>query len=177
MMTALYVMIAMGYSPARIDAVWTAAYNRMNQQSDVWFENGDFPRVIQLLRFQRAAFPRDYEVTTNLGWMLENVEEREEATKVYDRYLAENPQDPDAALPLAQQAFLKKDYTRAAAIASRHLSPQAHPNLWRIAANSYDRLGQFAKSRDTWIEYLKHHPDDLAAQRNLARVTEKIPKG
>ncbi|MFQ3588273.1 MAG: hypothetical protein SNJ76_11510, partial [Fimbriimonadaceae bacterium] len=50
--------------PARVDAIWNQMIGRFNVQNDRWFEDGDFPRNIQLLRVMNGLFPDDWEVAT-----------------------------------------------------------------------------------------------------------------
>ncbi|CAN1498378.1 hypothetical protein MCEMSE15_00413 [Fimbriimonadaceae bacterium] len=153
--------------------VESAIYNRLNQQADIWFKDGDYPKIIQMLKIQNGFDPADYEAATNLGWLLESIEKADEATEVYDRYALLNPNDPDAALPRAQQHFLKRRWKEAAAAGEKFLTAKAHPNLWRIVANSYERLDEFKKSRGIWERYLKLHPNDASAKARLATVKKK----
>ncbi len=153
--------------------VETAIYNRLNQQADIWFKDGDYPKIIQMLKIQNGFDPADYEAATNLGWLLESIEKPEEAAEVYERYAVSNPNDPDSALPRAQQHFLKRRWKEAIAAGEKFLTPKSHPNLYRIVANSYERLKEYKKSRATWERYLKLHPDDAPAKARLATVIKK----
>lgn len=178
------VLIGQTATPANAPAIDSlidvAVYNRLSTQGDVWFEDGDYPRVIELLRYQVELYPSDYDLATNLGWLLESTERPEEATKVYTAYAKRNPNDPDALLPEAQQYFLKRQYDKAVRVAIRGLdgpnAKRAHPNLYRIAANSYERLGKFAESERIWDRYLKLNPDDVSAKNRRATVRKKQGK-
>jgi tetratricopeptide (TPR) repeat protein len=154
-----------------------AIYNRLSGQADVWFKDGDYPKIIQLLRMQAEMFPNDYETWSNLGWMLENIDEDAKASATYKEYAKRNPKDPDAILPEAQRLFMARKYKEAIAIAEPALSPKAHPNLWRITANSYERSGQFAKSAAIWKRYLKLNPNDEPAKNRLRTVESKAAGG
>ncbi|MDX2066095.1 MAG: tetratricopeptide repeat protein [Fimbriimonadaceae bacterium] len=184
--TLSLILVGQSAKPApkpapKIDAlIDVAVYNRLSTQGDVWFEDGDYPRVIELLRYQVELYPSDYDLATNLGWLLESTERPEEATKVYIAYAKRNPNDPDALLPEAQQYFLKRKYDQSLAVALRGLNgpnaKRAHPNLYRIAANSYERLGKFAESEKIWDRYLKLNPDDASALNRRATVRKKQGK-
>ncbi|RYG48489.1 hypothetical protein EON79_04290 [bacterium] len=182
----LIAVLAIGSSsgtdpdPKRLDAIWDSAYNRINTQLDVWFDDGDFPRSITLLKGQRELWPKDYEVATNLGWMQENVEDNDAAIATYQRYRMENPEDPDGALPEAQMHFkraqFKRDpdgYNKAIALLAPAVGTPAHPNVYRILASAYERTQKFDDSIRVWKVYLGTHPGDLAAKNNLARVEKK----
>lgn len=163
-------------APDRQAAIWSYAQGRLDQQMDIWFEDGDYPKVIQLLKVEASAFPNDYEVATNLGWMQENVQDYPAAIKSYERYLRENPKDPDASFPLAYLYFRQKKYTQVPALlepASKR-TPPPHPNVFRTLAHSYERTNRLADSHRIWLSYIKIAPNDATAKVNLRRVEKKI---
>ena len=163
----------------REDAIWSFAQSRMDQQMDVWFEAGDYPKVIEVLHFERDMFPSDYEVATNYGWMQENVQNYDGAILAYQRFRRDNPNDPDGALPLAQLYFRQKKYTEVWPLLEPALkrTPPPHGNVWRILAHSYEKTKRLEDSRRVWQEYLKVAPNDAPAKVNLARVEKKISEG
>lgn len=160
----------------RTKAIWETAIERMNRQSDAWYEDGDFPKCIQNLRLTHLLSPDDYEVATNLGWMLENVHEWDEALSVYVNYRVRHPSDPDAAWPEANFYFMQKAYAKVPPILEPSIkSARAiHPNVFRTLAHAYDKLGLLKDAKRVWEDLLKHYPDDQAAQSNLKRVSNKI---
>lgn len=160
----------------RRSVIWDAAYNRLSDQSDLWFDDGDFPRIIQSLRFAYALYPNDYEVATNLGWMLQNIELHNEAIVVYTSFRRQNPNDPDASWPEANFWFRQGAYAKIPPILepSIRLAQKPHPNTFRTLAHSYDRLKLFSDSVRVWRALIKLTPDDLTAKRNLERVEGKM---
>ncbi len=123
----------------KVDAIWAAANDRMSTQIDIWFEDGDFPTVIQLLKIQQGVYPADYEIATNLGWMLENIEKYDEALATYIRYRRENPEDPDAALPEATFYHLKRAYAKVPPLLEPAIKRKPHANAYRILAQAYEK--------------------------------------
>lgn len=163
----------------RVSQVLDSLHVRMAKQADAWFEQGDFPKCIQNLRVLRSLFPSDYEIATNLGWMLENVHEWNEALSVYVSYKQGNPQDPDAAWPEANFYFMKKSYAKIPSLlepALKHASTP-HPNTFRTLAHAYDKLGLLKDSKRVWEQMVKTYPNDEAAKVNLKRVSDKIDSG
>ncbi len=169
----LVTAFASAQDSKRIDAIWEAANDRFTRQLDLWFEDGEFPIAIQLLKLQADLYPADYEIVTNLGWMLENVEEYSAAEEVYVGYRKGNPNNPDAILPEAEYWFRKKKYETVLALTTQ-VSDKAHPNAFRIRAHSFERLTKLKESQQVWKRYLKLAPNDSAAKMNLARVERKI---
>jgi tetratricopeptide (TPR) repeat protein len=160
----------------RVDAIWDFAVDRINRQTDDWFELGDFPRVINLVRIMYALYPADFEIATNLGWMLENIQKWDEALAVYIKYRTENPKDPDAAWPEANFYFAKKLYPKIPPILEPTLkmATHPHPNNYRTLAHAYERMDQLADAQRIWKIYLRLAPSDEPAKNNLARVEKKL---
>jgi len=146
----------------------------MAQQCDYWFEDGDYPKAVQLLRFRFELHPHDYEIATDLGWMFENVEEPVRAIQVYQTYRKNNPQDPDAALPEASYYLRKRMYDKIPPLLQPALSRNPHPNVYRTLAHAYERMERLKESESVWVTYLKRYPNDGAAKNNLARVRKKL---
>lgn len=157
-------------------AIDGAMRNRIADQTDIWFDDGDFPRIIQLLKALYEFSPTDYEVATDLGWMLENVEQYDAALATYVRYRKENAAMPDAAIPEANFYFMRRLYSKVPPILEKSIGPTLHPNGFRILGHSYDRLGMLNDSRRVWKLYTDRYPQDLRAKENLRRVEDKIKK-
>jgi tetratricopeptide (TPR) repeat protein len=156
-----------------VAAIWDAANDRISNQIDIWFEDGEFPMVIQLLHIQADMNPKDYDIATNLGWMLENVEEWDAAVAVYRNFRQANPGDPDAALAEADFYFRKKKYEPIPPLLSK-ITNKAHPNAFRILAHAYERLNRLKESQQVWKRYLSLAPKDEPAKNNLRRVERKL---
>lgn len=158
----------------RVAEIWKAADVRMNNQADIWFDRGDFPRALQVLKFRYAARPNDHELATTLGWMLENVKRDDEAVALYVRLRNKSAKEPDLAFPEANYYFRKKLYAKIPQILEPTLSQNPHQNSYRILARSYEKLGQYADAIRVLQMLLKRFPDDLTAKANLERVTKAL---
>ncbi|MEZ0325969.1 MAG: hypothetical protein ACAH95_08675 [Fimbriimonas sp.] len=174
---AAILTLASGFAgaqdPKRVAAIWDAANERISKQVDIWFEDGEFPMTIQLLRVQVDLYPDDYDVATNLGWMLENIEEWELAREAYASYRKANPREVDAALPEAEFMFRRKKYEEVLRLLGK-VNDKAHPNAFRILAHSYERLNRLSESQKVWKRYISLAPKDLTAVKNLERVEKKL---
>lgn len=158
----------------RQEAIFNAYDSRIVNQIDKWFNDGDFPRCIQILRINHELNPFDYETTTDLGWMLGNIERPDEELQIYIEYRKAYPNYKDAALPEATFYFMKKMYDRIPPILEPKMDMRPHPNNFRILAHAYERTGQLEKSKQTWERYLKLNPNDETAKNNLNRVLKKL---
>jgi tetratricopeptide (TPR) repeat protein len=162
----------------RIGAIWSAANERIGRQADAWFKVGDFPRTVQLLRFHYTLSPGDYEIATNLGFMLENIEQDDKALTVYIQLRTMNPSDPENAWPEANFYFKKKAYAKIPPILEPVIKDKdPHANNYRTLAHSYERMNMLGDSKRVWELYISKHPDDLPAKANLNRVLKKLKEG
>lgn len=161
---------------ARTDEIWGYADARVSRQIDQWFQDGDFPRAVGLLRYQAAYAPNDYDVATNLGWLLESMERDDDALAAYGEYRRQNPNDPDNRLPEAMLYNSRKRYAEVVEVLEPTLKGNPHPNVYRLLAKSYERLGKPEDAIRVWELQLKRFPDDAAAKANIARVRAKMAK-
>jgi tetratricopeptide (TPR) repeat protein len=161
-------------SPARMKLIEEAAYNRLTDQNDQWFSAGDFPRLIQNLRYVTLIWPHDYESATNLGWMLGNIKRYDEELAVYKTYAQNNPDDPDNTLPEANYYSRTRLYANIPPLLEPRLSHHPHPNVYRTLAHAYEHLNRLPDAIRVWKLYLAGHPSDSAGAMNLARDTKKL---
>jgi len=161
--------------PDRTNLILEMVRGRATQQHDVWFGDGDFPRAIQSIRVLHELFPHDYALETDLGWMLENVEDYGGAIAVYMNYRKAFPKDPEAYYPEAELYFRERLYTKVPPLIEPSLRLGIHPhaNSYRILAGSYERLGLFKDSERIWDTYLAFTKDDGQAKVNRNRVEKK----
>ncbi len=163
-----------GPDPARMDRIWEATFDRLAVQTDIWFEQGDFPRTVEGLRYVVALDPSDYENVTNLGWMLENINQYDDALAVYQKFKTDNPQNPDSPYPEAYLYFMRKQYEKIPSLLEPTLPQGPHANTFRVLAHTYERLERLEDSIRVWEAYIKLMPGDGAAPANLARVKQKL---
>ena len=161
---------------SRVDAILGFATDRLATQIDAMFDEGDFPAVVQLLRLQAEAFPSDYEVWTNLGWMQENVHQYDAALATYVRYNRQNPKDPDRALPEANFYFMRKLYAKVPPLLEPAIKGPCHPNAFRTLARAYDKMEMLPDALRVYKALVVRDPNDGAAKANVKRVEDKIAK-
>ncbi|MBS1706224.1 MAG: hypothetical protein JST40_10145 [Armatimonadetes bacterium] len=147
------------------------------RQIDWWFSNGQFPRLINYYRFRAELYPTNYDVATDLGWMLESVEENDSAEAVYLAYRDRAILDPDRFLPLGQFYFLrKKDYAKTVATLEPAIKVKCHPNNYRLLGQVYTKLEKLEDALRVYRQFLKEYPDDETAKANVAKAEERLKK-
>ena len=158
----------------RVDEIWGHATNRLVDQLDQSFEDGDFPFVISMLRVSFADEPKNYDTVTSLGWMLENVQEWEQAEDFYKQFRLDNPGNPEAAYPLGFFYYMRKRYTDAERVLEPTVKVAVHANTFRILAKCYERDKKYSEAIRIWEVQIKKWPDDLPAKANIDRVKKKM---
>lgn len=158
----------------RVDEIWGHATNRIADQLDQSFEDGDFPFVISMLKVSFADEPKNYDTATNLGWMLENVQDWAEAEEFYKQFRLDNPGNPEAAYPLGYFYYIRKRYSEAEQVLEPTLKVAVHANTFRILAKCYEREKKYAEAIRVWELQIKKWPDDLPAKANIDRVKKKM---
>ena len=177
MITGIALAAALSLGAPTLDRsayIMSVAGDRMVHQEDIWFQDGEFPTDIQVLRVEAEMYPADYDIWTNLGWMQENVHDWDGALSTYVRYRRSNPNEPDAALPEAFYYQSKKLYAKIPALLEPEIKHACHPNNFRILASAYEKQGMLADSERVWKIYLQRDPTDGAAKHNLDRVEKKL---
>lgn len=167
--------------PKRLGMIWNAANDRMARQADAWFKDGDYPRSVQLLWFHYELDPTNYENGTNLGWMLENIEQFDRALAVYIELRTSNPTEPDCAWPEANFYSQRQAFAKIPPILEPTIKDHdPHGNTYRTLAHAYEKLNMLADSKRVWELFLAKHPSDPtagAAKVNLNRVLKKLKEG
>lgn len=161
----------------REDTIWSAAHTRFSSQTDRWFDDGDYPRCIQMLRVMHEIWPADYDTTTNLGWMLGNVEQPQEEIAIYEAYRLAYPNDPEAAYPEGEFYYLKKQFDKVPPLIEHTLPQKPHPNSYRILAHSYEHLGKLQDSKRVWELLIATYPHEQAVETSkmhLRQIKAKI---
>jgi tetratricopeptide (TPR) repeat protein len=162
---------------ARLNEIWDHIDNRFIKQSDLWFERGEFPSCVALLKVQSAYTPDDFEIVTNLGWMLENIDRYPESRDIYLDFGNRHPMIGDAMYPLGLSFFSKKEYQNAINVLEPTLAKNVGPNTYRTLARAYEMLKKPNDAIRIWELELKKFPGELSATANIKRVKLKMASG
>lgn len=161
--------------PKRMDALWDVATSRMVRQNDAWFKFGDYPRIVRCLQYLHEIEPADLDTTSDLGWMLENIDRNSEALALYIDYREKNPTVAGAEFMEANFYYLKKLYSKIPPLIEPRIAAKHATQLtFRLLAHSYEKMNLFEDAKRTWETYLSLVPDDVAAQLNLKKVENKL---
>ncbi len=159
-------------------AILFSARERMSQQNEAWFHDGEYLAVIQNQTILVTLDPHDEETFSNLQWMYGNVEKYDWEWSIGKLFAIQNPTYSDAPYYEAQFLFLHHAYAKIPALLEPTLSRQPPPdaNIFRFLAHSYDRLGYVEDCVRVWDAMLKLHPNDGPAKANRAKAAAKLKR-
>lgn len=166
-----------GVSRARVSEIWDHIDNRVLMQTDIWYELGEFPSCVSLLRIQAAYSPDNYDACTNLGWMLENIERNDDALAVYLDFGKRHPNVGDAIFALGNAYFNMKDYKNSIKYLEPSLDKNPSENSYRILAKAYEKEGKPLDAIRIWELELKRYPKEQTPIANIKRVKAKLAAG
>lgn len=158
---------------SNVDQVFAAADEFMARQVDLWFDAGDFLVAAQLSGIRYAAYPSDYELLTNFGWMLENTSRGQQALELYMQFRKTYTEDPDRALAEATYYFIHKNFAPLPSLLEPVIDEACHANNFRMLARAYDRLGKLDDAIRVYEALVKRDPADQTAKANLEQLRKK----
>lgn len=174
---ALTKVSSEGFSNTRLSEIWDHIDNRVLMQTDIWYELGEFPSCVSLLRIQAAYTPDNYDVCTNLGWMLENIDRNDDALAAYLDFGNRHPNVGDAIFALGNAYFNMKDYKNSIKYLEPSLDKHPNENSYRILAKAYERDGRPKEAIRIWELELTRFPNEQTPIANIKRVKAKMAAG
>lgn len=161
--------------PSRMDRILLASLERTTMQKDYLFDDGDFPRVINILRWQCDMLPTGYELWTDLIWMYGNVEDRENQLGTAIEFRTLNPKWSEAWYPEAEIHYLRRNFIRVIPLLETSISlGRAHENNYRLLAQAWRRLGFTKEAIRVWEKMLESYPNDVRAKTQLDRAKAEL---
>lgn len=176
---AVITVSAFGQAPKateeqRLDSILYAVHLRTMADVDYWYDRGDFPRCIQLLRVHTTIFPEDYDAVRDLGLLLESTEQKAAALAAYIAYRRNNPSDPDGGLLEAFFYMRMKTYAKVPPLLEPYINRQPHPNVYRQLAHAYEKLEMLTDAQRVWKALIEAAPNEPGVQVNLNRVEKQL---
>lgn len=168
---------AMGQEDAAdVNEIVLSARNRISQNNDVWFRDGEFLPVIQSQNVLAEVNPHDEESWSNLEWMYFNISSIDMQWLVCRRFRQQNLNYADGPYYEAKLFYFNKSYAKVPALLepSLKMTPPPDGNVFRFLAHSYEKMGYYEDSLRVWDMYLKGNPKDSQAQKNRDKVAKSL---
>ena len=150
-----------------VDTLWN--------QTDAYWHEGDYPRIIALDRIITEADPQFLEAYSNGGWLMDSLGRTADAEANYLLGTRNNPHAEYAYWNLGFFYFNTPHNYPAAAQAFRHAVrlPDADLNDWKMLAHSYEKSHQWDLAVSTWEQTRARYPHGASVDRLLAEAVQK----
>jgi tetratricopeptide (TPR) repeat protein len=177
-LTAALVLVApvRAQDNDRVNQILMHAEIRASNEADAAFELGDYPTIIQNQKIRFELSPSDFDLATNLVWMLGNIENDGESLAYAKRYRILNPGSPDKGFAEAELYTRWKMYSRIPAVLEPDIKmvPPPHRNSFTMLSQAYIRMKMWEDAVRVLDVAIKHYPDELVFVRNRARALDAI---
>jgi tetratricopeptide (TPR) repeat protein len=158
------------------DGIVNKVVDELWETTDHYWHEGDYHRVISIIRICVEAdptFTEAYSVGAWLIWSLGDIQTADAFLK-YGLAHAPKAQQADMCYELGWQLYNTKRYTNALPYLQKAVALGAKNRLaYTILAHCYTRLKRYDESIATWKQVIKRYPDFQAAPKNLETV-EKL---
>lgn len=159
----------------QVDGITTRAVDKMWVQTDTYWHDGDYNRIVGLIRVIVEAEPTFSDAYANGAYLLWSMGDTAAADRLLQKGIKNTPKDWSLPFEFGRHLMTTKRYAAALPYlkkATTYKNAQVHP--YRELAHCYDRLGRLEESLATWRTVVKKFPSFSAGPPNLARVQAKV---
>ena len=144
-------------------------------QTDHWWHEGDYPRIIALDRIITEADPQFLEAYSNGGWLMDSLGRTRDAEVYYTLGTKNNPHASYAFWNLGFFYFNTTHDYAAAARAFKSDSQQVDSDLndWKMLGHAQEKSGQWDAAVATWHQIKARWPNGMSVDRLLRESEEK----
>lgn len=160
---------------AQADGITGAVVDRLWRQTDGYWHEGDYPRIVALDRIITEADPQFLEAYSAGGWLMDSLGRTADAEAYYTLGTRRNPRAAYAFWNLGFFYFNTTHDYRAAARAFRSDTRQVDAGLndWKMLGHAYEKAGQWDEAVATWRETKRRWPQGMSVDRLLRECLEK----
>ncbi len=160
---------------AQADGIAGAVVDRLWRQTDGYWHEGDYPRIVALDRIITEADPQFLEAYSTGGWLMDSLGRTGDAEAYYTLGARRNPRAAYGYWNLGFFYFNTKHDYRAAARAFKLDTRQADAGLndWKMLGHAYEKAGQWDEAVATWRAVKRRWPQGMSVDRLLREALEK----
>lgn len=162
---------------AQVDGLTSRVIDNLWETTDVFWHEGDYNRIVALLRVCVEAEPSFTEAYSSGAWLLWSMGDTPAADAFLEHGIQRAPVTKkwEIQYELGWHLFNTKRFAAALPYLQAAVKYPAAPSLpHKILAHCYDRLGRIAESAAVWRTVVRKFPEDRAGQSNLTRVEAKL---
>ena len=162
-------------SQVQVDGITARVVDKLWSQTDDYWHDGDYPRIVALDRVITQADPQFLEAYSNGGWLMDSLGRTADAEAYYKLGVANNPHAAYAYWNLGFFYFnTTKDYAKAAQAFERDTQQaDADINDWKMRGHAEEKAGQWDRAVATWRTIKAKWPAGLGVDRLLREAEEK----
>ncbi len=166
---------AQSQSQIQVDGIIARVVDKLWTQTDEYWHDGDYPRIVALDRVITQADPQFLEAYSNGGWLMDSLGRTTDAEAFYKLGITNNPHSAYAYWNLGFFYFnTTKDYAKAAHVFEMDTrQPDADLNDWKMRGHAQEKAGQWDQAVATWHTIKAKWPNGLGVDRLLREAEEK----
>lgn len=159
----------------QVDGIVGSVVDKLWRQNDIYWHDGDYPRIVALDRVITEADPQFLEAYATGGWLMDSLGRTKDAGAYYRLGTLNNPHAAYAYWNLGFFYFnTTHDYAEAArAFAQDTAQTDADLNDWKMLAHSQEHAGQWDAAVETWHKIKTRWPKGMSVDRLLHEAEEK----
>ena len=159
----------------QVEGILGGAVDKMWRQTDNYWHNGDYPRIVALDRIITEADPQFLEAYSTGGWLMDSLGRTQDAQAYYTLGTKNNPHAAYAFWTLGFFYFNTAHDYPAAARAFRKDTEQVDADLndWKMLGHSEEKAGQWDAAVATWRQIKARWPNGMSVDRLLREAEEK----
>lgn len=155
----------------QVDGITERVLDRLFEQGDRYWHQGDYNRIVALTRVAVEADPRAVESYANAAYLLWSQGDAPGADAFLRMGVKRNPGRYDLYTEMGQHLFRTKRYSDALPyLKSGTRYKNAPAPAWSSLAHCYERVGRLNDALATWRQIVKRFPAYRAGPTNLRRV-------
>lgn len=162
-------------SQVQVDGITARVVDKLWSQTDDYWHDGDYPRIVALDRVITQADPQFLEAYSNGGWLMDSLGRTADAEAYYTLGVTNNPHAAYAYWNLGFFYFnTTKDYAKAAQAFERDTQQaDADINDWKMRGHAEEKAGQWDRAVATWRTIKAKWPTGPGVDRLLREAEEK----
>lgn len=163
------------------DTILNDIANRLWEQGDKYWHDGDYQRVVGLGRIIMEIDPTDEEVVDSMAWLLWSMGDIKGADELLKYAISKAPKQGMLYANFGGHLYRTKRYEDAAKYLEQGIKVGGVTSAaYSFLGHTYSRLGKLKEAVETWRECVKRFPKYPAGPPNLkaaeARLDAAKPK-
>jgi Tfp pilus assembly protein PilF len=157
------------------DSILNDIGNRLWEQGDKYWHDGDYQRVVGLGRIIIEIDPKDEEVVDSMAWLLWSMGDIKGADELLKYAISKAPKQGMLYSNFGGHLYRTKRYEDAAKYLEQGVKVGGVTSAaYSFLGHTYTKLGKFREAVETWKECVKRFPKYPAGPPNLKAAEARL---